>query len=407
MNKMDFIPVILGSDANAYGMARSFHEEYNIKSMVVAKAPLFATSNSKIVRVYVYKDFDKEDIFVEKLTNLAKDLLDKGKKLVLVASSDGYAELIIRHKKVLEDYYIVPFIDEDLMDSLINKEDFYNICEKYNLDYPKTFICTVENKDSIDLNFDFPVAIKPSDSLLYFKTSFEGKKKAYIAKDKEELHKIINTIYSSDYNKSLIIQEYIAGDDSHMRVLNCYCGTDGRVRMMCLGRPLLEDYTPSLIGNYVAIINEYNEDIYRQYKRFLEDIGYVGFANFDMKYDKRDGKFKVFEINLRQGRSSYFATGSGYNLAKYLVDDCIYNKDQDLVLANSEHLWLDIPKGLLLKYLEDEHLTSYVKRLVKEKKYSTTLLYEKDINIKRLRHIYLYRFRSYKRYKKYFGKRGI
>jgi D-aspartate ligase len=40
------------------------------------------------------------------------------------------------------------------------------------------------------------------------------------------------------------------------------------------------------------------------FKKLLEEMHYVGFSNFDIKYDQRDGKFKVFEINTRQGEAT-------------------------------------------------------------------------------------------------------
>jgi lipoprotein-anchoring transpeptidase ErfK/SrfK len=93
-------------------------------------------------------------------------------------------------------------------------------------------------------------------------------------------------------------------------------------------------------------------------KTFLEQIHYIGFSNFDIKYDNRDEKYKVFEINLRQGRSNFYVTGSGHNLAKYIVEDYIENKELPLDMVKERKLWLVIPKMVVLKYTKSEKLKS-------------------------------------------------
>lgn len=131
----------------------------------------------------------------------------------------------------------------------------------------------------------------------------------------------------------------------------------------------MEEHSPEGIGSYAAIINSVDEELSERMKNFLEGIGYVGFSNFDMKYDPRDGQYKLFEMNLRQGRSSFFVTAAGYNLAKFLVDDVIYNKPMDCVIADNKVLWTIIPKKIIFQYVKDPKVKEEAKRLIKEKKF--------------------------------------
>ncbi len=176
---------------------------------------------------------------------------------------------------------------------------------------------------------------------------------------------------------------------------------------MALGHALLEDHTPQGIGSYVAIVNTYDKEILDQFKDFLEGIGYKGFANFDMKYDMRDGKYKFFETNVRQGRSCFYVTASGFNLAKYLADDVIFNRKQNLTIARNEHLWLQVPLSIVYKYVKNPELTKKIKMLVKSKSATNSLFYKKDLSFKRYVKLQLSMLNHYKKYKKYYGKKGL
>ena len=402
-----FQPILLGSDINVYGMARSFYEEYGVTSIAHASAALAPTKDSKIVTVNVHEGFSSDPVFIETMRDLMKQYQDSDTKYLLIACGDGYAELVSRHKDELSEVFICPYIDHDLFVSLEDKVSFYDICEQYHLPYPSTKIIDkmmVDSGEEIELPFEFPVALKPANSVEWLDVDFEGRKKAFTIKSKEEFNEILNKIYNvGGYTDKMICQDFIPGDDSHMRVLNAYVDQNHKVRMMCLGHPLLEDPSPSAIGNYVVIMPDYNDKIYQRIQHFLEEINFTGFANFDMKYDSRDDEYKLFEINLRQGRSSFYCTLNGYNLAKYVTEDRIFNTPfTETVYGQGDMLWMGVPNKVFKEYAKDSEDKEKALAMLNSGHYGTTVFYDKDRNFKRTL-LMKYAFHRYiGQYKKYF-----
>lgn len=95
--------VILGTDLNAYGLARSAHELYGIKSVCMGVRPLRDTRDSKICEVHIKENFEEDDIFVDELIKIKQKYLDY--QLILIPCSDEYTSLIVNNKDKLKDYF--------------------------------------------------------------------------------------------------------------------------------------------------------------------------------------------------------------------------------------------------------------------------------------------------------------
>ncbi len=156
--KKDFIPVLLGGDLNLYGMARSFYEITQKPVRVIASARIAPTKYSSILDIEYVPGFDTDPTFITKMREVAKEFENTDVPVILMGMGDWYTELISQNREELAKTFIVPYVDQSLDKDLENKESFYNICEKYNLPYPKTRTITRETiikNESVEL-FDFP-----------------------------------------------------------------------------------------------------------------------------------------------------------------------------------------------------------------------------------------------------------
>ncbi len=366
---LDFIPVILGSDIATYSLARTFHEAYGITSVALSKGKYHLCGDSCIIHSIYDEDMDEPDGFADRLLRIADELPKK--KLILMACGDWYVDLIMENRAALEERFVIPYIPRELHDSLVFKDRFYETCERFGVPYPKTLVLDCANPpediSQVEIPFEFPIIAKAASTPAYHYVDFEGKKKVFKFDERSQFDEMFRRLVASGYKEKLLVQDFIPGDDTHMRILTCYCDQDSKLRFAAFGQTLMEDPTDNGIGNPVAIINRVNPEVVAHAQRLLEGVGYTGFANFDVKFDERDGSYRFFEINPRLGRSNFYVTAGGNNTVKWIVDDLILDKEFEGVrIANedgSRALFTVVTKKMLLDYVQDPALRAEVEEL--------------------------------------------
>lgn len=395
---MDFEVLIIGSDVNAYYMARCTHEAFNKNAYMLIKDKLAYTTHSRIIN-HIYNDgIWDESVFVKAINDFSS--LHKDKIIIAISSNETYAQFLVKNKSKLNDNIKFNYSDLAVFNSLINKELFYKTYAKSVLSFPNALYVTADDFDISLINFDYPIIVKPANVVLFNHTDFLGKKKIFKVENSDELIEVIKCIKNSKYNDTLIIQEFIPGDDSYLFDSVVYSNSDGKVEFASFAQIGLQEHNPNMVGNAAVVINGYNSfkvdttTIINDIKEFMNSISFRGFAEFDLKYDERDGKFKVLEINARQGRCSYYISPLGYNLVKVLVDDLLYNKRNSFKYINKKSMLTFVNKSIIKKYILNKDFRREALRL-----YSSSvnpLKYKKDFSIYRSL-LYYKRAKNYKK----------
>ena len=398
-----FQPLLFGGDINVYSVARAFHEAYGVKSVCFGKFASGPAYGSDIIDYRVCAKNEDAETFRQNVAAVAAEFA--GKTVLVIGCGDSYVKLAAENREAFPANCVAAYIDGDLMNTLINKEKFYELCERYDIDHPGTFVYRREMGHDFELPFKAPYICKPSNGVAYWENPFPGNEKVFTCPDRKNLEEVLDKVYAAGYPDTMIIQDFIPGDDSNMRVLTCYSDRNAQVKLMCLGHVLLEEHTPHGIGNHAVILTESNEALCRKFKAFLEDLHYVGFSNFEIKYDSRDGSYKAFEINCRQGRSNYYVTGAGYNIAKLLVEDRVEGKELPFVLADAPSLWRVVPRKVAFHYIVSDYHQEMKARIAEGREVSP-LFYSRDKAAARTLRMRKNLLGHFKKFKTYYEKKN-
>lgn len=381
-NTENFLPVIMGTGLNAYNLARSIHLAYGVPSLALGRYALRETADSRIVTVRTVPNFDTAEGAIETLLQVAEEHPDQ--KLLLIPTIEFYTNAVLEHREQIAAKYQIPLVAKALADKLMNKTDFYATCAALGIPHPTTVTFGAEEPLTAlanNLSFAYPVILKPSNTDIYPRINFEGRQKVYLVQDSAELVRIAEKIFAAGYDDDLVVQEYLAGDESVMRVANTYSDKNGQMKFLSIGQVILTEYNPSLVGNNNAIVTIDDPELGESIRRLVEGVGYTGAANFDIMLDQKTGVSKILEINLRPGATAFYTMAAGGNLASYFVEDQIFDRPLAPFTTTQERLWLNVPYPVAAHFAP----ASTKPLLHKTAKHGIThtLKYAPDLSVKR------------------------
>lgn len=354
-------PVVVGGDILSYSYVRELHRAYSIeKTIVVAGHDIKMLSASRFTDYRINPNIRDAECFYQTLEEIAQEVLvqDPTRILLVLGCGDSHARLLSEGKERLEQAgYVVPYIDFPLLDEITQKRRFYEICEELDMPYPQTWYFDCSDAGPLELpvdDFKYPLIAKPSNSAQFERATIKGWRKIYEIESPEELTEVWNNIRTSDYTNQMVLQDFVPGGDDAIRTLTTFSDAQGNLRVVSGGVVCLQDHDPTAIGNPVTIMGERENVIIEDAKKFLKKTAYRGFANFDIKYDSRDGSFRFFEVNTRCGRNTYYMSLGGVNFISLIVREFILGEEIGYQESYQPFAYCCVPPYVLKRSMDNE-----------------------------------------------------
>jgi D-aspartate ligase len=301
------IPVVILHGAyQSLGIARSLGR-LGITVYSINKNASTPSLNSRYCRGKFVWDIDNasREENIQRLLYVAKEI---GKRSILVPINDEGTIMVADYASVLSESYIFPNLSPQLIRALVSKKEMYFTAKKHGIPTPEA--CFPESKDDVEEYASyatFPVMLKEIYSLVAERRMQSRTKLMFVAKTKEELCDLYDR-YEDLSNPNFMLQEYIPGAEDSVWMFNGYFNKRSDCLFGITGRKIRQ--YPAYTGATSLGVCLKNDIIAETTRRFMKNVGYQGMLDIGYRYDKRDGKYKVLDINTRIGATFRLFVGN-------------------------------------------------------------------------------------------------
>ncbi|AKB45796.1 ATP-grasp enzyme-like protein (plasmid) [Methanosarcina sp. Kolksee] len=310
----DHCALVLGGYVNGYSIIQELHEK-RVQDIILFDSSKKLASYSNKIKKFILIDETPESLLKE-----IRNLHEEYERVIVFPSDDLYLENLHAIYDKISPFCFLPFNQENLKECL-DKYVQYSYCEALGVPYPKTM--EIQKKEDIEniKKIQFPIIIKPKKredmkTNVFRNLILTGLKE--VEKNRKDLERHLDT------GISFLASEIIPGDGSCIYAYVAYRNQDGKILNEWTGKKLSQ--YPNDFGVFSSASNEAPEEILEQGRILLNGMNIKGIAEPEFKYDQRDKKYKLMEINLRSMMWHRMGNLSGVNLQYSQYLDAIGKK---------------------------------------------------------------------------------
>ncbi|GGZ15950.1 carboxylate--amine ligase [Streptomyces poonensis] len=236
-----------------------------------------------------------------------------GRPTVLIPTDEEAAVLIAEHQAELEGQFLFPRVEPGLPRRLASKEGLHDLCVKHGIASPAAFFPRAyEDVERFAATARFPVVAKNREAFV------RRKRPAVNGTTRIECREgLLRLAREWGERPGVILQEYLPREDAEDWVVHAYFDAESAPLAMFTGVKV-RSWPPhaGMTANAYIVDNPELADLAT---RFIKEIGFSGVVDLDLRFDRRDGQYKLLDFNPRMGAQfRLFENESGIDVIRAL-----------------------------------------------------------------------------------------
>ncbi|QFZ78801.1 ATP-grasp domain-containing protein [Streptomyces fagopyri] len=269
-----------------------------------------AAASRYLRRAFVWPTTGTEDAerLVEGLLRIGRRI---GRPTVLVPTDEEAAVLIAEHQEDLAERFLFPRVDAKLPRRLASKQGLHELCVEHGIPSPAAaFPQSYEEIERFAASARFPLVAKNREA--FVRRSRPAVNGTTRIATRERL-----LVLAREWGgqPGVILQEYLPREEAEDWIVHAYFDADSTPLAMFTGVKV-RSWPPhaGMTANAYVVDNPELADLAA---RFIKQIGFSGVIDLDLRFDRRDGQYKLLDFNPRMGAQfRLFENESGIDVVR-------------------------------------------------------------------------------------------